>query len=421
SSLSTDALYPFDQPSADTVLRTSDKVTFRVHSHILALASPSFATMMALPQPASTENSDAEKAGAAQPVIDVSEDAGTLELLLRLVYPVTKPELGDPMAVFPALKAGLKYETDLPVQIFSKHLLALALTQPVLVWAAACRASLEDVAHQAAAVLRTSHLAHDPDTTRPEALEELACLGDMAGISAGDYFRLKQFLRADPQDGDCGSMSLLRPTKYESVSLPSSPPAPHAAPGPHSSRTFTADIPSTDVVCKSSSHGPEDLATSFAVHQSVLSIHSLVWRMRLAELKCAISGTTGAASPSPNKVVLELEEGPELLSRLLSVCYHGTDGLASASLDMLAKLTLAAKKYEMPLVIGWIHSAWDRGAASSPLETYFVALNHRLLDYARAAAAKVLERPAKDWSYVHAMEAAPALAYHRLLKYCDRC
>ncbi|KAI0350089.1 hypothetical protein OH77DRAFT_1514572 [Trametes cingulata] len=216
-SLPTEMPYPFNQPSADIVLRTSDRALFRVHSQILTQASPSFAVMIALPHPTTVENGDAAKAGAAQlPVaIDVPEDRNTLELLLRLVYPVAKPKLGDPMAILPALKAALKYKMDLPVQIFSEHLLALAPTQPVLVWAAACRSRLEDIALQAATILKASHSLHDAAATHPETLEELGCLGDMADISAGDYYRLKQFLRVaiDPSGTDTESTSLLSPSE----------------------------------------------------------------------------------------------------------------------------------------------------------------------------------------------------------------
>ena len=41
----TDAQSPFNQPSADITIRTSDHVDFHVHSQILSQASPVFATM----------------------------------------------------------------------------------------------------------------------------------------------------------------------------------------------------------------------------------------------------------------------------------------------------------------------------------------------------------------------------------------
>ncbi|KAI0350091.1 hypothetical protein OH77DRAFT_1102382 [Trametes cingulata] len=119
--------------------------------------------------------------------------------------------------------------------------------------------------------------------------------------------------------------------------------------------------------------------------------------------------------------MLEFEEGPEFMSLLLSVCYSGTDGLSSADLDTLAQLILAVRKYEMPLIAAGTQSAWDLRAASSPMEAYIVAVKYGLRDHARAAAAKVSERPMSNWPYVRAMETTPALAYHRLMEFYDCC
>ncbi|EIW58580.1 uncharacterized protein TRAVEDRAFT_20544 [Trametes versicolor FP-101664 SS1] len=52
----TDAPYPFNQPSAYIILRSSDAVDFRVHSLILTQASPFFAGMFELPQPPDDSN-----------------------------------------------------------------------------------------------------------------------------------------------------------------------------------------------------------------------------------------------------------------------------------------------------------------------------------------------------------------------------
>ena len=42
---------PFDKLSADVILRSSDRVDFRVHRTILVEASPVFSDMFSLPQP----------------------------------------------------------------------------------------------------------------------------------------------------------------------------------------------------------------------------------------------------------------------------------------------------------------------------------------------------------------------------------
>ena len=67
--------------TADIILRSGGPkaVEFRAHRAILSIASPVFETMLSLPQPG------IEK---LIPVCDLSEDAKTLEVLLRLIYPV---------------------------------------------------------------------------------------------------------------------------------------------------------------------------------------------------------------------------------------------------------------------------------------------------------------------------------------------
>lgn len=70
-----------DLPTADIILRSGGPqvVEFRAHRVILSIASPVFETMFSLPQPG------VEK---TLPVCDLSEDANTVEALLRLIYPI---------------------------------------------------------------------------------------------------------------------------------------------------------------------------------------------------------------------------------------------------------------------------------------------------------------------------------------------
>ena len=67
--------------TADIILRSGGPgvVEFMAHRVILSIASPIFETMFSLPQPG------AEK---TLPVCDLSEDANTLEALLRFIYPI---------------------------------------------------------------------------------------------------------------------------------------------------------------------------------------------------------------------------------------------------------------------------------------------------------------------------------------------
>ena len=76
---------PFDDTRADVILRSSDGVDFRVFRIILSLASPIFADMFSIPQPAAREFH------AGPQVVTLSEDSKALDLVLRHLYPMEHP------------------------------------------------------------------------------------------------------------------------------------------------------------------------------------------------------------------------------------------------------------------------------------------------------------------------------------------
>ncbi|KAI0366967.1 hypothetical protein BV20DRAFT_981588 [Pilatotrama ljubarskyi] len=347
------APHPFNQASADIILRTCDRVDFHVHSPILAQASPFFADMLALPQPPPNSASDLSSE-TTTPVVDVSEDSETLELLLRLLYPIAKPKMEDPRRMVPVLKAATKYDMEWPVQIMSERLVTVIPRSPLQAWAAACRAGLEDVARQAAEALEASdaakqqNVARDGPIVHPEALSITEELGDMDGISAADYFRLKQFLRGDQAE----NARLLSPPS----GMPPITPQP-------SLPWFETSMPSTDIICRSVKQ--EGSARTFSAHEVVLAIHSPVLKRRLAE--------TRATTPKGQAAELCFEESPDTLSALLHACYGWGYDLP-LSFHLLAQLLIASKKYEMARVSRDVLEAWNKAAELRPLEAYFIAV-----------------------------------------------
>ncbi|CDO70331.1 hypothetical protein BN946_scf184843.g20 [Trametes cinnabarina] len=441
---------PFDKPSADIILRTSDRIDFRVHSQVLTLASPFFETMLSLPQPIlqrSDENTKAEaRAGAdaqrspgssliiaathalpgfksedpSLPIIDVSEDSTTLELLLRILYPLPKPQMETVAALVPAVKAAQKYEMEWPLEILSERLVDIVrnpLTAPH-VWAAACRTGLEDVARRAALSMRKSgnlnaslSAAAGFENAEAAALGFMEELGPMDGISAGDYFRLKRFLQADQAKIDDGSLLLLTPLPGEVSPVPSP-----SIPG-----SFHTDMSSTDVICRSRYGDPGASPASFYAHQSVLSVFSPVLKERLTDLRQATahSHVPDAAPPPdthPQPLVLMFEEDPDTLAELLSLCYN--DDARLWSLDETASLLVAIKKYQMSKVERRPRDYWNQWATQFPLTVYLVATTCGLIPEA-AAAAKLVLQLGQMGEYATKMETSSALAYHRLLKYHD--
>ncbi|KAH9017243.1 hypothetical protein EDB85DRAFT_2096539 [Lactarius pseudohatsudake] len=96
----------FDIPDANIVVRSSDQVNFPVHKSVLAMSSPFFKDLLSLPQPPDDELVD------GLPVIQLSEDAGLLNSLISLLYPIS-PAIPDSYEkVFALLAACQKYDME---------------------------------------------------------------------------------------------------------------------------------------------------------------------------------------------------------------------------------------------------------------------------------------------------------------------
>ncbi|TFK92636.1 hypothetical protein K466DRAFT_595104 [Polyporus arcularius HHB13444] len=419
------ASHPFDDPSTDLTLRTPDLIEFYVQSHILSYASPVFSSMLSLPQPE-------DGSRAQRPVIDVSEDSQALDRLLRLCYPVLKPKLSELEDIVPVLKAALKYEMEWPVFLLSKDLLAMIPSNPLKVWAAACRAGLEDVAREAASeirgrVPRLSTLEWNTTPLPPpcaldvlaQLLQEDARFSNLQDISAGDYFRLREFLRAT--EPPSASFRLLSPS-------PSSPVEQQSLPERsvfHPPDGFLSRISSPDVLLQCNDQW--DDVRQHRAHGVVLALHSAVLGEQLAQAKAdAATGShadDGASketsSDSLELPVLRLDVTSDTLVSLLSVCYDSRDSLPS-SLAALASMLNASHDLRMSKIHPLVAAQWAHVAKERPLEAYFIAIQYGLHDQSRAAARSVVGMPLAG-RYVTLMEKSSSLSYHRLLVYYDAC
>ena len=95
-----------DLPDANIIIRSSDRVNFRVHKSLLAVSSPFFKDLLSLPQPP-----DAENVGGL-PVVTLPEDAGLLNSLISLLYPISPVIPDSYQKVFALLAVCQKYEME---------------------------------------------------------------------------------------------------------------------------------------------------------------------------------------------------------------------------------------------------------------------------------------------------------------------
>ena len=93
-------------PEASIIVRSSDQVKFRVHKSVLAMSSPFFKDLLSLPQPPDAEIVD------GLPVVPLPEDAGLLNSLISLLYPITPIIPDSYQKVFALLAVCQKYEME---------------------------------------------------------------------------------------------------------------------------------------------------------------------------------------------------------------------------------------------------------------------------------------------------------------------
>ncbi|KDQ61501.1 hypothetical protein JAAARDRAFT_150241 [Jaapia argillacea MUCL 33604] len=150
SAPTTTAEPPFDNHLADMIVRSSDNVDFHVHRGVLAMASPIFHEFFI---------SSHYPRAAEPPVEHMSEESGTIDSLLRLLYPVKSPVLGDVNAIVPVLEAARKYQMEELALMLRKKLVSPPFieAEPLRIFALAIRLDLErEIATAAKYTLRQS-------------------------------------------------------------------------------------------------------------------------------------------------------------------------------------------------------------------------------------------------------------------------
>ncbi|EED78396.1 predicted protein [Postia placenta Mad-698-R] len=179
-----EAAAPFNRLSADVILRSSDRVNFRVWKNILAEASPFFHDLFSLPQPVTAASGKQQDEDDSVSVVPMTEDSVVLDKLLRFCYPIRDPEFASLDELRPVIDAAKKYLMDEALQLLRTRLLAFASVSPISTYAVAIRYGLEEEARHAAKCF-LGH-AWEWDKIYVPELED---------ISAGAYHRLLEYHR----------------------------------------------------------------------------------------------------------------------------------------------------------------------------------------------------------------------------------
>ncbi|KAH9940818.1 uncharacterized protein BXZ73DRAFT_42543 [Epithele typhae] len=383
------APHPFNKASADLTIRCADGVDFLVRHSILLEASPIFEDMLAIPQPPL----DAQDVAEPRPVVVVTESSRPMDVILRLCYPIRKPDLAARPVdeLEDALKVALKYEMDYPRAALTTELVAQAETYPMQIWAVACRTGLEDLARAAGDMLIQSYRDKEKFSLYP--------LRHVHGISAGDYYRLRRFYRrAIPiKASQFKFLSSNHQTSTSASTISADTPHP-----------FSVDPSFADLVCRSSD------GREFLVHRGALAAASPILRDEILAL-LASNNSDGSATTSTNMPVLQLPESGRILHYILCSCYPATASFTLDPYDM-PDVIAAATRYQMPWLSQYIKTAWKTALWKNPVEAYFRAVRTGWYEGAKIAARLSLSQDLDD-VYTEQMEHVSAWRYHRLLNY----
>ncbi|KDQ50422.1 hypothetical protein JAAARDRAFT_42085 [Jaapia argillacea MUCL 33604] len=154
-----DASSPFDSPSADVILRSSDSVDFRFFKLLLSLSS-SFFRGLFNPNRELTEDGNVrsganpvisgEKDGL--PIVPLTESSETLTGLLNFIHPEQTATFDTLDSLLLVLKAAEKYRMDGVIRRAETSLMAADFleSQPVVVYVIACVYKLEKAARAGA-------------------------------------------------------------------------------------------------------------------------------------------------------------------------------------------------------------------------------------------------------------------------------
>ncbi|OJT03119.1 hypothetical protein TRAPUB_6307 [Trametes pubescens] len=363
------------------------------------MASSVFEDMVVVAQPDTGDNRE-------PPVIPLTEDSDTLDALLRLCYPIEKPDRARSLEdIPPLLAAALKYLMPLPISVLKNEILSSVRARPLQVWAIGCRLGLEDIARAGGeAALHFKNLGTYNYLREFVPVKDF--LRDARGVSAGDYFRLVEFHR---RGGAVPPEFLLTRPAVES--------ADHSTVGISSTtlvaNDFFASLAFPDIICRASD------GSEYPAHKGLLCMVSPAIHDKII---AATSAPPTEHSPSgadtKNLPIIDFTEDGGVLATLLRLCYPGHP-LYPDDMPLLLATLEAAETYKMTGVSESLRLHRASMITQVPLSAYFVAVQAGLHQEARVAARHSLRMSLCD-AYVPEMEHATPQAYQRLVEYHDR-
>ena len=401
------AATPFDQ-GGDVILRSSDKVDFRVYKVILSFASPFFKDMFSLEQPVGS-GADVPASDADMHVVEMTEDKGIIDCLLRYIYPIPDSYIGSLGVLERVLEAALKYDLTQPIHLSKQRLHNFIRPQPLHAYAVCCRLECETEARMAAQFWKMDlgTLRNDIDMTNwSSTLPARSFVPRMENISAGAFARLLRYARGEDVFTFCRNLPvrLVLSQVDSSVHWDAT----------RVSQTPPFNRPDADLAIQSVD------GIVFPVHRLLLELHTSPTANSLLQ-RPVVPPMQPAELP-----LIQFEERSDVLEKLLQLCYPPfASKSAHWSLDELSDpLTMrvmhAAVRYGLSSVVERYKEHWRHYATDHPARLYRTAYELGWPEEARVAAENLATRRREA---LEALETDdfPAGQYICLLKFIHQC
>ena len=389
---------PFDRGDADIIIRTSDGIDFCVHTPVLSVASPVLSGVLST-RMGITSDPDGRQ------VLRLPEKSDTIEPLLKLCYPVSRPPLRSLRQIRDILNAATTYDIRVIGEMLETRLVAYAEQFPLQVYAIACRNNLENTARTAA-----EYAVRKPFWETYHR--------DIEYITAGAYWRLLAYYWDVEKKRNQNKKNRRPKLLWEGSEVTSSLPS-TKAPSPFSSSALPPfdETSDGDIVLRSSD------GVLFRTHKVILSLASPFFRdmFSLPQLGTPPDG-------AGNGPIIPFTESSETIDTLLRVLYPDDD----PDLKLVHEIECvveAAIKYDMPKCISIMRKKLILCASKEPIRVFMIACKNKLADVASAAAHLSLRRPIlysfELGSVVHpfsaTLEDISAGSLFRLIEYQRQC
>lgn len=165
--------FSFNAVDADIVIISSDDHKFTVHRSALSLASVVFKDTFSAPAPSAPSQSNAEEFHDGHPIIRLSEDQQTLDILLKLIYPTDNPPLSTVSDILKANAVLDKYIVEGFSRTIEEALSRIVDDTPHVVWAIARKRDLSKLVDRALSAVLKTPLVIPSSSVPDEALQSM--------------------------------------------------------------------------------------------------------------------------------------------------------------------------------------------------------------------------------------------------------